>query len=285
MKSPISYYGAKGRLSDFIVSLLPPHRVYVEPFFGSGAVLFAKPRSTHEILNDVDGNLVNFFRVLRDRPADLERVCRLTPYAREEFAAAELVDPDLDELERARRWWVRINQGFATLATTATGWSTSIRRGSNNARSCWNRIARFAEAAERLSSVTIENRDALAVISEYSAADGAIYVDPPYLMTTRTSLTRRPGGDYAHEFSTQDEHTRLAEALQATPAAVLLSGYPSPLYDELYAGWWRIEQRVLRRASNGRSSRNCYVVEVLWSNRPLPAATLFDTGDPLERSG
>lgn len=270
LKPLVPYHGGKGRLASWIVDLMPRHRVYVEPFAGSAAVLLAKPRSTHEILNDVDGNVVNFYRVLREDPRELERVCRLTPYARDEFAAADLHDPDLDPLERARRWWTRTNQSFAHTGTDATGWSTSIMRGSNNARSVLNRIDRFAAAAERLATVTIENRDALTLIAEYSVPDGVVYADPPYLMSTRSAMNRRPGGDYAHEFATDDDHQALARVLHASPATVLLSGYHSPLYDELYADWPHVERRVVRRSSNGRSAALPHAIEVVWCNRDLP---------------
>ena len=101
MKPPIAYYGGKSRLAAWIAGMLPPHRVYVEPFAGSAAVLFAKPRSTHEILNDVDGHIVHFFRVLRDRREELEEACLLTPYAREEFEGADIDAEDI-EITRAQ---------------------------------------------------------------------------------------------------------------------------------------------------------------------------------------
>lgn len=279
LKPLVPYHGGKGRLASWIADLMPRHRVYLEPFAGSAAVLLAKPRSTHEILNDVDGNVVNFYRVLREQPENLERACRLTPYARDEFAAADLHDDSIDELERARRWWVRTNQSFAHTGTDATGWATSIKRGSNNARTVLNRIDRFAGAAERLATVTIENRDALELISEYSTPDGVVYADPPYLLSTRSAMQRRPGGDYAHEFASDDDHRALADVLHASPAAVFLSGYHSPLYDELYGAWPRTERRVLRRTSNGRSASQAHVVEVVWSNRPLDDQHLFDDAE------
>lgn len=280
MKPLVPYHGGKSRLAPWIATLIPPHRVYVEPFAGSAAVLLAKPRSTHEILNDIDGSAMTFYRVLRERPEDLEYACRLTPYSRDKFAAADLNDPTIDDLERARRWWIRTNQSFAHTGSDSTGWSTSIRRGSNNARSVLNRIDRFAPAAERLATVTFENRDALDIIREYSAPDGVIYADPPYLLATRSAMQRRPGGDYRHEFASEDDHRQLATALHESPATVLLSGYHSPLYDELYGDWWTTGRRVLRRSSNGRSARQVHAVEVIWSNRPL-AEDLFDglTGD------
>jgi DNA adenine methylase len=271
MKPPIAYFGGKSRIAPWLVAMFPPHRVYVEPFMGSAAILLAKPPSIHEVVNDRDGDVVNFFRVLRDEPAELERVCRLTPYARDEYDAAQLVD-GLDDLERARRWWVRSSQSFGQIAQR-TGWSTSVSRGANNARSAWNRIERFAPVAERMARCTIENGDALDVIVRNDKPDAVIYCDPPYLGSTRTSFAdgRRPHGDYVHEFSTDDDHRRLAKILQEVTATVFVSGYPSPLYDdELYAGWARTEQGVLARASNGRKRDGASGrLEVVWSNRPI----------------
>jgi len=274
MRPPFAYYGGKGRLAPWIASLIPPHRVYVEPFAGSAAVLLTKLPATHEILNDVDGNVVTFFRVLRDRPGDLERVCRLTPYARGEFdlCSPDLVTDDVDDLERARRWWARTSMSFASTGTNATGFSTSILRGSNNARSMANRVDRFMAIAERLRHVTIDNRDAVDVLTRNDATDAVAYLDPPYLDATRTSYRdgRRPGGDYAHEMQGEDDHRRLAEAARQYSGTVIVSGYPSQLYDEdLYAGWYRLERQVVRRSSNGRSSTLPIATEVLWSNRDL----------------
>lgn len=273
MKPLLSYFGSKAGMAPWLVSLMPAHRVYVEPFCGSAAVLLAKDRSRHEVINDVDGDLVNFYRVARARPDDLEVALRLTPYSRDEFAAADLADLSIDELERARRYWVRSTQGFAQVASTSTGWSTSIVRGANNARTVWNRLGRIAPFVDRMGTVTIENRNALEVIDRYDAVDGVIYLDPPYFGGTRTSHRdgRRPGGDYVHEFASEDDHRALAEVARAAKATVLLSGYPHPLYDdELYADWHRVERRVLRRTSNGRSGANSHALEVVWSNREIP---------------
>jgi DNA adenine methylase len=269
VKPLVPYHGGKGRIASWIVGLLPPHRIYVEPFAGSAAVLLAKPVATHEILNDLDGNAVCFYRVLRERPQDLELACRLTPYAREEFLEAELDDPSIDDLERARRWWIRTSQSFNHTAGGKTGWATSVNRGSNSARTVLNRIGRFAAAVERLEHVVIENRDAVDVIEQYSRPDAVVYADPPYLRSTRTAMAKRPSGDYRHEFSSEDDHRRLAAALHETPATVLLSGYDSSLYDELYGDWWKTGRRVLRRSSNGRSAAQVHAIEHVWSNRPF----------------
>lgn len=269
MKPAFAYYGGKGRLApSWIVPNLPEHRVYVEPFAGSAAVLFAKAPVHHEILNDLDGAIVNFYRVLRERPDDLELAVRLTPYSREEYALADFDAPDLDEVERARRWWVRSTQGFGQSATRQTGWSISTAQNTPRMHQLTRRIERFAEIAERLRHVFIENTDGLAVIERYGADPTAcLYVDPPYLRSTRSAPTC-----YRHEFQEEHQHRDLAEALHAAKAAVVLSGYPSALYDEdLYAGWHRIERSITLRAGNGRKTSLGDAVEVLWGNRPFAA--------------
>lgn len=194
--------------------------------------------------------------MLRERPDDLELACRLTPYARDEYEGALELPPVDDELERARRWWIRSTQAFGSV----------IEQNSNNARTVLNRIGRFA---------TIEHRDALEVIDRYDAPDGVTYLDPPYLGSTRTSMGdgKRPGGDYAHEFATEGEHRDLAAVAHQAQATVIVSGYASELYDEhLYPDWYRLERRILARSANQRGSDNRHRTEVLWMNRPLDLA-------------
>lgn len=268
MRPPVSYYGGKGRLAGWIASLLPPHRVYLEPFAGSCAVLLAKPPATHELVNDLDGDVVNFFRCLRDHPDELERACRLTPYAREEFDAADLTDPGVDDLERARRWWVRATHSINNNVTPHRSFSVSTKRGSCDARSTLNLVGRFDAVATRLRPVVIECRPAIEVITQHADADTVVYADPPYLAATR-SMRGRKTREYTREYAHEADHRELAAVLNATPAAVLLSGYPSPLYDALYAGWQRVERRVHRPSSNAGRGERHHAVEVVWSNRPL----------------
>lgn len=247
----MAYYGAKIRPAKTIVSLLPSHELYVEPFAGSLAVLFAKPRATHEIVNDLDGNVVNFWRVLRDRPRDLERACAQTPYSREEYGHAADLDAD-DDLERARRWWVRISQSFGR-ANDGRGWSLSLPPQGDDATRTLNYVSRMPAAAERLRRVSIECRDAVDVIRHYDHPKAAMYVDPPYVGDTRTST------GYAVEMASPERHRELADVLHECASAVVLSGYHGPLYDELYGDWQVIE---LDAISNGGTART----EVLWLN-------------------
>lgn len=283
MRPPFPYYGAKARLAPWIASLLPPHRVYFEPFCGSAAVLFAKSPSAHEVINDLDGNVAAFFRVLRDQPDELERTCRLTPYSREEYRAAELTGGGfLDDLERARRFFVRCSQSFNAAGAGkhhGCAWSNGMRRGSSQATTVRDVVDRLAFAAERLRAVVIDNRPAAQLIPSYDGDDVVIYADPPYLGGTRTSLgaDKRRARDYAHDLTTEDEHRALAEHLQACQATVLLSGYHSPLYDELYGDWWTVEVSVQRPTTNRRGHTGTRAVEVLWANRPLDAqGSIFD---------
>ncbi|MFG2468691.1 DNA adenine methylase [Streptomyces canus] len=289
MKPPFPYYGAKGRLAPWIVGLMPrEHRVYVEPFAGSAAVLFARSRpATHEVLNDLDSNVVTFFRVLRDREQDLVRALSLTPYSREEYRAADLeASPEIDELERARRFFVRTTQSYNACGAAAgkrASWSNGARRGSSQATTVADLVDRLYVVASRLRKVVIENRRAAEIVQLYDGADVVMYCDPPYLASTRSGLKAHKRGDYAHDTNTEAEHRELAEVLHGARSAVLLSGYPSPLYDELYGDWERVEVAVQRPTTNRRGSTGSAGLEVVWSNRPLSRQpTLF--GDAIDEA-
>lgn len=272
MASPLTYYGGKGYLARRITAVFPEHRVYVEPFCGGAAVLFAKARAKLEIVNDIDTELVNFFRILRAHPAELARLCRLTPYARAELIAA--LDSSEDSLERARRFWVRSTQAFGGRPNHSRSWSIEFDpngKGTMRPRVTRNRIERFQMAADRLADVFIEQGNALELIERADRADAVIYCDPPYLFEARGSSdkARAKGSGYIHEFGEEDDHRRLAEVLRSCRGTVFLSGYPSDLYDELYRGWHQLQWTVRSRFSNSRGVPTVKVTEVLWSNRVL----------------
>lgn len=280
LKPPFTYFGGKNAIADRIAGLLPPHEHYVEPFAGSLAVLFAKPRSRMETVNDLDGELMNFWRVLRERPAELERVCALTPHARAEHQAA--FSPAGDDLERARCTWVKLTQGRSGFTTRRTGWRY-YQDGRSSPSSMPEYlsayVARLMPAARRLAGVSLECKPALEVISSYGQHEtNLLYCDPPYLGSVRGW-----GNNYAVEMRSEDEHRELLEALIACKSAVVLSGYPSPLYDGMLDGWWRRE--IPTQTGNG--GRDRARVEVVWSNRPFPQEFLFDlsaAGDGTRRS-
>lgn len=277
LKPPFTYFGGKLAIAERIVALLPPHAHYVEPFAGSLAVLLAKRPSPMETVNDLDGNLMNFWQVLRDHPDELERACALTPHSRAEHEAAFALDGD--SLERARKVWVLLTQGRGGhLPPKRGGWRHyQDPRGSaaSMPRYLGTYVGRMPGAVERLMNVSLECRPAAEVIERYGQHEGVlIYADPPYLASVRTlNHGRGRGPDYAHELRTDDEHRELAASLRAARAAVVLSGYDSPLYAELYGGWHRLELPGL--AGNSTDSAR---TEVLWSNRAFPQAalSLFD---------
>jgi DNA adenine methylase len=267
MMPPIGYFGAKARIAPRIAELLPAHGHYVEPFAGSLSVLLAKRPSHMETVNDIDGDLMTFWRMLRDRPADLEAACALTPHSRAEHQAA--YHPADDDLERARRVWVLLTQGRGRMLRP-TGWRYHADpSGSALSMPGYLRgyVARVAPAAERLAAVSLECRPALDVISAYGRHPGAlIYADPPYPGTTRGNSV----GHYRHEMTGNHQHAELADALRACRAAVVISGYGCPLYEELYAGWHRHQIRAYSGNATGDTTRT----EVLWSNRPLATSEL-----------
>ena len=275
-KRPIvRYHGGKWRLAPWIIANLPRHRVYVEPFGGGGSVLLRKERSYAEIYNDLDGEMVNLFRVARDSGRELLDALRLTPFARDEFAEAWF--PSDDPIEQARRTVVRAFMGFGSAAITLartpenparggkpkTGFrANSNRSGTTPARDWMNYPDALDAIIARLRGVVIENRDALDLMPQYDSEQTVYYVDPPYVAATRDK-----GSDYRHEM-TDSDHERLAEVLHGLKGAVVLSGYGCELYDRLYAGWQRIE-----RAAHADGARER--IEVLWLSPRCPAQGLF----------
>jgi DNA adenine methylase len=268
---PFAYYGGKSRLAPRIVELLPPHDHYVEPFAGSMAVLLAKRPSLLETVNDIDGELMLFWRILRDRPADLARVCALTPHGRaEHIAARDLDGAGDDDLERARRVWVLLSQG-RTGTMRITGWRHYITpSGSNLGMPGYLEayLERIIVAAERLHAVSLECMPALELIERYDRRGVLFYIDPPYLGDARST----DADNYRMDMRGEPEHRDLAAALNACGQPVVLSGYHSPLYDELYDGWHVRELAASTGQGIGERTR----VEVLWSNRPFDSdARLF----------
>ena len=256
MKPPMPYSGGKQRVAEQIVALLPPHDGYIEPFAGALSVLLAKPASSMEVVNDLDGDIVAFWRVLRDQPAQLERACALTPHSRAETVQAGHRD-GVDDVERARRVWVCLTQHRAAVLRSTAGWR--FVHGTNRmALSAYldGYVARIAPAAERLKQVSLENRPALDIITAYGRhAENLLYVDPPYLGDTRTQST----GQYRHEMQDQASHETLLAALIDCDAKVALSGYAHPLYDETLTGWERHEMTATSAMGQPRT-------EILWTN-------------------
>lgn len=257
----LRYHGGKWRLAPWIIGHLPEHRIYVEPFGGAASVLLRKPRSYSEVYNDLDGEIVNLFRVLR-QPAqarELVRLVRLTPYARSEFDESYITAGD--PIEQARRTLLRSFAGFSSVGATGlwkTGFRGNVTRTGTTPAHDWQGFpAAMEQIIERLRGVIIENDDAITVVERYDAPETVFYVDPPYPHDTRYQRWAKVA--YAHEMD-DAAHRRLAETLRQVQGRVVISGYPCPLYDEeLYPDWRRVEREA--RADGGKKR-----VEVLWMN-------------------
>lgn len=278
----LRWHGGKWRLAPWIISHFPDHRTYVEPFGGAGSVLLRKPRSYAEVYNDLDGDVVNLFRVLRGpRGAELREALDLTPFAREEFTLAN--EPTEDPVERARRLCVRSYMGFGSDGHNSglrSGFRTGFRSNSNRSHTTpahdWANYPVALDAiVERLRGVVVENRHAIDVMRQHDTHDTLHYLDPPYLPETRSTKSRKGGQQfhaYAHEMSVAD-HIGLLEVACALKGMVVISGYHSDLYDDALAGWCRTERAALADGARPRT-------EVLWFNATAkasqPAARLFD---------
>jgi len=224
-----------------------------------------------ETVNDLDGDLVNFWTVLRDRPTDLERVCALTPHSRQEHMAVWTGESALDSLERARRTWIQLTQNHGNQRHHRSGWkhAQSANIGISVPRYLAAYVNRIAPCAARLHGVSLEHRPALDVIRDYGQYPTTLlYVDPPY-------LAKRAAG-YAVEMTDESDHTAMLDALASVNASVLLSGYANDLYDRALSGWQRIE---IRTGTGQSSERFAERVEVLWFNYDPPALEqTFDFG-------
>lgn len=255
----LRYHGGKWILAEWIISNFPKHRVYVEPFGGAASVLLQKKRSYAEIYNDLDGEIVNLFRVVRDYGSELRRLLEVTPFAREEYRLS--FECSANPLEQARRTVIRSFMGFGSNALCRdiqSGFrSNSNRSGTTPAHDWANYPAGLDALIQRLAGVCVENRDAVEVMLAHDSKDTLHYCDPPYVHATR-SLAMHGNHGYSYEM-TDDQHRTLAAALHQLNGMVILSGYHCELYDELFADWHRVERAALADGARDR-------VEVLWMN-------------------
>lgn len=264
MKSLIKYPGSKWNIADWILSFFPKHHSYVEPFFGSGAVFFRKEKSNIETINDLDGDVVNFFDWVKRDPERLAKEIWLTPYSREIYDRAH--HKAKNTLEQAVYFCIRLNMGHGFRTSgRKVGWKMDVQgREKSYALRDWNQFPeRIIEAASRLKEAQIECRPALDVISRFDFENVLIYADPPYLLETRH------GKQYKKEMSLKD-HIELLEVLRQSNAKVVLSGYESNLYNDILCGWKKEYHKSLTQNAQK------IVTEVIWMNfEPEKQISLF----------
>lgn len=274
-KRPVlRWHGGKWKLAPKILPHFPPHRVYVEPFGGAASILLRKARSYAEVYNDLDDEIVNLFRVLREPKSaeELDAALRMTPFARTEFVEAYQMSPD--PVERARRLLIRSIMGFGSNGhniAVKTGFRANSNRSGTTPSHDWQNYPDVLPAiVDRLRGVTIENRDASECMAQHDGPNTLHYVDPPYVFSTRSLAnpydlkyrggkgTAHRGGMYSHEM-TDKAHERLLAFLPSLEGMVILSGYPSALYDAALPDWKRVEIDAFADGARPR-------VEVLWIN-------------------
>lgn len=261
----IRYHGGKFRLAPWIIEQMPEHTCYVEPFGGAAGVLLKKTRSYAEVYNDLDGEVVNLFRVLRDPLLNqrLQDACALTPYSRDEFCAArEATD---DPVERARRMVVRACMGFGSASGIGgnSGFRSDSKRKYATAAHLWERFpSNLSAICRRLQGVIIENKDALAVMRAHDAETTLHYIDPPYMPESRVQGNRY----YNHEMTEQGHEQLLAVAGTMT-GMVMISGYDSELYKDMLRGWRKTVKGSRISAGRGTKVRT----ECLWVNEACAA--------------
>ena len=250
----MKYPGSKWGIADWIISHFPEHHSYLEPFFGSGAVLFKKPRSNIETVNDLDDNVVNLFEWIKRDPERLAHEIYWTPYARSVYEDAFASVPQ-DSLGKAVNFYIRLNMGHGFRTTgEKVGWKNDVQgREKAYAAQGWiNLQDKIMQAAQRLRGVQIENKPAVELIQRFNYSNVLIYADPPYVLSTRH------GKQYRHEMDDRQQ-ADLLDVLLAHKGPVILSGYDNDLYNDRLRNWYREE--ISAQNMNADKTR-----EVLWMN-------------------
>lgn len=228
-KSILKYPGSKWKISEWIISHFPEHRVYLEPFFGSGAVFFNKQPAYIETINDINKDVVNLFKVCREHPKKLAELIELTPFSRQEFQ--DCLEPSDNQIEQARRTLVRYHQSFGTSNSSRKSWKFTTVAGGPRCATIWNYLPQsIISGIERLRNTQIECTDALKLIPFYNDSNTLIYVDPPYLRSLRK--------DYLYKAEMSDEeHIKLLDILINSKSKVVISGYDNELYNSKLKNW------------------------------------------------
>ncbi|MFG6654961.1 DNA adenine methylase [Scandinavium sp. M-37] len=259
----IRYHGGKFRLASWIISHFPDHRCYVESFGGAASVLLKKEPSAAEVYNDIDGDVVNLFRVMRNPETSqaLIEACALTPYSREEFRCA--YEPTDNPVELARRMIVRATMGFGSAGATKgkTGFRLDTKRNSATAQRIWARQPdNLAAVASRFAGVLVENRGAIQCMRDHDTISTLHFVDPPYIHDTRVEVAKNSA--YRFEM-TNAEHAELLAAMNSLQGMVIVSGYDSELYNDTLRGWKRVTRTTAANGCSGSVQRT----ECLWINQ------------------
>ena len=250
VRAILRYPGAKWRIADFILRHMPRHHSYLEPFFGSGAVLFRKVPAPIETINDINGDVVNLYQVVQQKAKTLAEVVAGIPYARQVYEESLQSNPEASDVERAARFLTLVWQSYGTRADGKNcGWKKDVvgREAAYAVRN-WNRLPGWIVAAqERLKQVQIEHRDALQLIRQFNYPKVLIYCDPPYVISTRSCRS-----SYRHEMD-DATHEELLDVLNRHRGVVMLSGYANELYDAKLQDWARYDTDMVITSGQKRT--------------------------------
>lgn len=258
MDRVLKYPGSKWNLVPHILKMIPNHHTYLEPFFGSGAILFSKNESRIEMVNDLDHNVVNLFNCIKSDPERLARIVLSTPYSREQYDNSYIQIPE-EPYEKAANFLVKCWQGYGFRTNgSKVGWKNDIQgRESMYALWDWYRLPdRILMVAERLRKVQIENRPALEVMKRFDFSNVFMYLDPPYVLCTRT------GKQYAHEMQ-DDDHEELLKFTLQSRAKIMISGYESDMYNDYLSNWNKANYKSCAEMGGKR-------IETVWFNYEAP---------------
>lgn len=265
--SPLIWFGGKGRMAEHIINKMPPHKCFVDLFGGAAHVIAQKPMITNEVYNDIDGDLVNFILVARERTSELVLACESLPYSRGLYEKWKREEMPQDDFERAVRFFYLNRSGIAKgNSSYGTGWRHSHEH--NTARTYQHACERIRAFAKRMSNVMIDNRDFREIIRVYDSPETLFYVDPPYI-----------DREMRYKLTMQDKenplqlHHDLADVLNQVRGKVILSYYEHPLLDELYPKWRREYFAAVRQVVNGQNNLS---EEMLLMNFEIKQLSLFD---------
>lgn len=266
MNCVLKYPGSKWRIVDELITLIPPHHTYLEPFFGSGALFFRKEPSAIEMINDLDNNVTNLFQCIQEDAEKLSRMVMTTPYSRWVYDKAFNISIENDRYHKACQFLIRCWQGHGFRTNKyKVGWKNDVQ-GREKMYALWNwyRLPEWIiEVAERLRMVQIEKRPALEVIARFNYPNVFMYIDPPYLLSTRT------GEQYKYEMEDR-EHEDLLKELLKSRSQIMISGYASEMYDDMLSEWNRKELQSHAEMGKHRT-------EVIWMNyNPMTQLNMSD---------
>ena len=251
MDTILKFPGGKWRIADWIISFFPEHKVYCEPYFGSGAIFFNKQPVYTETINDIDGDIYNLFMVCRNYPLELAKEINLTLFSREEFQHCN--ERSDNPVEQARRTLVRYHQSFGTSNSSLNSWRNVQTYGGPRCATMWNYLPEaIIKCCERLKQAQIKNIDGIELIKRYNDKDTLLYLDPPYLPELRKKNI------YKCEMK-EEKHIELLETIKKSNSMIVLSGYDNKLYNSVLSDWYAAEKKTTAQMGKQRT-------EKLWMN-------------------